>query len=104
MTSARLRHSCAASPGRRDELPKTATFLPIVSQGGANARAARYEGPRRRTALLGFPLPAAQRIDVRYEKTYRASQRTDLLDPSRRRELRQRQAVQRKCNSRLSKP
>ncbi len=43
--------------------------------------ARRYEHARRalragrRTALLGFPLPAAQRIDARYEKTYRASQR-----------------------------
>ena len=40
--------------------------------------ARRYEHARRalraerRTALLGFPLPAAQRIDARYEKTYRA--------------------------------
>ena len=40
--------------------------------------ARRYEHARRalraerRAALLGFPLPAAQRIDARYEKTCRA--------------------------------
>ena len=35
-------------------------------------RARRALRTRRRAALLGFPLPAAQRIDARYEKTCRA--------------------------------
>ena len=29
-------------PGRRSELPKMATFVPVVSRGGTNARAARF--------------------------------------------------------------
>ena len=41
---------------------------------GRYERARRALRAERRTALLGFPLPAAQRIDARYryEKTYRA--------------------------------
>ena len=39
---------------------------------GRYERARRALRAERRTALLGFPLPAAQRVDARYEKTYRA--------------------------------
>ena len=63
-------------PGRSNELPNIATFVPVVSRGGTNARAARSLRAKRREALLGFPLPAAQRVDARYEKTYRAAQRS----------------------------
>ena len=47
---AQLWHSRAALAGRRDELPKIATFLPVVPRGGTNARAARY--------ALGGALPS----------------------------------------------
>ena len=39
---------------------------------GRYERARRALRAKRRAALLGFPLPAAQRVDARYEKTYRA--------------------------------
>ena len=38
-------------------------------------RARRALRAKRRAALLGFPLPAAQRVDARYEKTYIALRR-----------------------------
>ena len=44
----------------------------VHSFAGRYERARRALRAERRTALLGFPLPAAQRIDARYEKTYRA--------------------------------
>ena len=55
-------------PGRRNELPK----LPRSSGSftGRYERARRALRAKRRAALLGFPLPAAQRVDARYEKTY----------------------------------
>jgi hypothetical protein len=43
---------------------------------GRYERARRALRAKRRAALLGFPLPAAQRVDARYEKTYRAAQRS----------------------------
>ena len=38
---------------------------------GRYERARRALRAERRAALLGFPLPAAQRVDARYENTYR---------------------------------
>ena len=68
---AELRRSMRGLPGRSNGLPK----LEPRSSGsftGRYERARRALRAERRTALLGFPLPAAQRIDARYEKTYRA--------------------------------
>ena len=50
LSRAQLWHSRPALAGRRDELPKIATFLPVVPRGGTNARAARY--------ALGGALPS----------------------------------------------
>ena len=50
LATTQLWHSRAALAGRRDELPKIATFLPVVPRGGTNARAARY--------ALGGALPS----------------------------------------------
>ena len=70
-----------ASSGNRCAacLAAATSYTYIHSSYSSFAR--RYEHARRalhaerRTALLGFPLPAAQRIDARYEKTCRAPQR-----------------------------
>ena len=50
--------------------------------------AVRTRAPRakrqQRAALLGAPLPTARQVDVRYEKTCRASQRNHLMHVPRR--------------------
>ena len=59
----------------RAECTNTLELISYVLSGsftGRYERARRALRAERRTALLGFPLPAAQRIDARYEKTYRA--------------------------------
>ena len=69
---AKLRSQCAAC------LAATMAYVVRNQPRSYDSFARRYERARRalraerRTALLGFPLPAAQRIDARYEKTYRA--------------------------------
>ena len=66
---ARLRSQCAAYvAATMAYVVRNSHVRTIVSRSGTNARAAR-SAPGGARPSWGFPLPAAQRTDARYEKT-----------------------------------